>query len=205
MITGLWARTDLVPMDEILRRTDANTQMRVKSCIRKNKSEEIALGRFLARTVLARLLSVDYEEVLIRTDSNGRPYTDDGKHFISISHSKGYCIAVVSDNPVGCDIEEIKAFRGEAIKAFFTEEDFEYIKNAEEPDQTMTEIWCIKESIYKHKGQDYLKNNISLNDLKKVEEYYNLKIVVSSIEKMICVISHEDEVASLDSFISKWN
>ncbi|MBT8253926.1 MAG: 4'-phosphopantetheinyl transferase superfamily protein [Flavobacteriaceae bacterium] len=81
-------------------------------------------------------------------DKNGKPHLTDGK-YISISHSFNFSGIVVSDHPVGIDIERQR----EKIKRIvrkFSDYELNYL-NSDQSDyvRKLTVIWCIKESLYK--------------------------------------------------------
>ena len=81
-------------------------------------------------------------------DDWGKPFLKDGRH-ISISHSFCFSGVIISDHPVGIDIEMQRDKIGIIAKKFvgyeweyLTEDDPEYIRK-------LTLIWAIKESLYK--------------------------------------------------------
>ncbi len=81
-------------------------------------------------------------------DANGKPYLNDGKH-ISISHSFEFSGVIVSDKPIGIDIEMQRPKIAKIAKKFV---DYEFIyldKDATDYVRKLTVIWCIKESLYK--------------------------------------------------------
>ena len=94
------------------------------------------------------LRAFNYTDDDLYYDSNGKPHLKDGK-FISITHSFQYSGLIVSDHPVGIDIEKQRAKIGLIAKKFIDYE-FQYLNN-KDPHyvRKLTAIWCIKESLYK--------------------------------------------------------
>ena len=81
----------------------------------------------------------------------GKPHLDDHK-YISITHSYEFTAIIVSDAPVGIDIEKLREkIQRIAPKFIGYEEDL--VKQAGEPIETLTVIWGAKESMYKLYGK----------------------------------------------------
>ncbi len=94
------------------------------------------------------LRSVGYTDRDLYYDELGKPHLRDNS-FISISHSFGFSGIIVSDKPVGIDIEKkrekIKRIAGKFIdfeSSYLSEKAGTYVEK-------LTIIWCIKESLYK--------------------------------------------------------
>jgi 4'-phosphopantetheinyl transferase len=81
-------------------------------------------------------------------DNNGKPHLKDGKH-ISITHSFTFSGVIVSDKPVGIDIEKQREKIG-VIAHKFVDYEYNYLKPTDEDYiNRLTVIWGIKESLYK--------------------------------------------------------
>ncbi|WP_224485064.1 4'-phosphopantetheinyl transferase family protein [Robertkochia aurantiaca] len=78
-------------------------------------------------------------------DEQGKPHLTDGK-FISITHSFGYCGIIISDIPVGIDIEKQRE-KIRLIAHKFVDYEFSYL--TEDEIRRLTLVWCSKESLYK--------------------------------------------------------
>jgi len=78
----------------------------------------------------------------------GKPYLKDGK-YVSISHSFSFSGIIVSDNPVGIDIE-MQRDKIVKIAPKFVDYECEYLDTGNEDDiRKLTVIWAVKESLYK--------------------------------------------------------
>ena len=81
-------------------------------------------------------------------DANGKPHLKDDK-YISITHSFTFSGVIVSDNPVGIDIEMQRGKIAKIAKKFVYYE-FDYLdKDTDDYVRKLTVIWGIKESLYK--------------------------------------------------------
>ncbi len=97
-----------------------------------------------------------FGECVLGRLENGKPViiSPEG-YFISVSHSGEVTAAVISDTPVGLDIEEIREIDFEKIKkGFFSESDSEKISDL----ATFFEFWVKKEAESKVSGEGVFKN-----------------------------------------------
>lgn len=105
-------------------------------------------------------------------------------HF-SVSHS-GNCVAFVSDtSPIGIDTEIIADARIEIAKRFFSENEYKYILESENQNNTFYEVWTKKEAYVKFLGTglstplssfDVTNKNLSNNFYTKPISEYMLSI-----------------------------
>ena len=119
------------------------------------KKSEIQKKQFLAIRNIFKLLSIEDNEV--QYDQVGKPIFSQNK-ILSISHSGNYATVIISDKPVGIDIEKIsdKAMK---IKQKFLHIELNY--PLELNNKISLVYWNIKESIYKAvgiTGIDFKKN-----------------------------------------------
>lgn len=122
-------------------------------------------SQFLASRLLLHTLIPNAKIIY---DANGKPFPDDKKMHISLSHS-GNLIAIMTDSKhCGIDIETIGPKIEKIASKFLS--DKELIACAEEPVvQRMYVYWCVKEAIYKVEG----KKNVSLKSDIFVENVIN--------------------------------
>lgn len=72
----------------------------------------------------------------------------------NLSHSGNYVLCAFSDNhtaKVGCDLEEMRAFREPVARRFFCQREYEHIMGKEEKERTRLfyRYWVLKESFMK--------------------------------------------------------
>ena len=98
-------------------------------------------------------------------DQTGKPFLSNQKH-ISISHSHQFASIIVSDQPVGIDIEIqtekiIKIAKKFSLEVLNTKNEQNYI-------QKLTQIWAAKEAIFKIKNLKGIsfKDHIFVNPFK---------------------------------------
>lgn len=144
--------------------------------LEKMKSSKYIKG-FL--TVRKLLNSIDYSDSDLFYDAFGKPFLKDGKH-ISISHSHEFACIIISDNPVGIDIE----LKSEKILKNITllfDEDFilNFKGNQGETSTLNTFCWAIKEAIFKLIPE----NDVSFKD--------NISIEPFQINESSCVVKVE--------------
>lgn len=94
------------------------------------------------------LRAFGYEDSDLFYDENGKPHLKDGKQ-ISITHSFQFSAVIVSDGIIGIDIEKQRE-KIQVIAHKFIDYEYNYLdENAEDYINKLTEIWCVKESLYK--------------------------------------------------------
>jgi 4'-phosphopantetheinyl transferase EntD len=94
------------------------------------------------------LRSVGYSDQDLFYDENGKPHLKDGK-YISISHSYEYSGIIISEEPVGIDIEKQREKIAVIAKKFVSYE-FNYLSSStDDYVRKLTVIWGVKEALYK--------------------------------------------------------
>ncbi|MEM9679899.1 MAG: 4'-phosphopantetheinyl transferase superfamily protein [Bacteroidota bacterium] len=112
----------------------------------KDMKSEIHQRGFLSVRHLLR--DSGYTDQDLYYDDYGKPHLKDGKH-ISITHSFTFSGVIISDHPVGIDIE-MQRPKIAIIARKFVGYEFNYLKqDAEDYVRKLTVIWGVKESLYK--------------------------------------------------------
>ncbi|MBC9795407.1 4'-phosphopantetheinyl transferase family protein [Sinomicrobium weinanense] len=117
-----------------------------EKCLQRVGSMKSDIHRRGFLSVRQLLKIAGYEAEALFYDANGKPHLRDGKH-ISISHSFQFSAIIVSDFPVGIDVEKQRE-KITIIADKFVDYEFSYL-NESELVRKLTVIWCAKESMYK--------------------------------------------------------
>ncbi|WP_396156561.1 4'-phosphopantetheinyl transferase family protein [Flavobacterium sp.] len=158
------------------------------------KSESHQNGFLSVRKLLAE---AGYSDFDLYYDAYGKPHLEDGKH-ISISHSHGFSVIVISNVNIGADLEIIKE---KTLKLAPRYMDVSHLENLSESDQLTkaTVVWGIKESVFKIKNEigisfkdDIFESEFNLSDKKcSVELRFNtserFNIIFDFIENYVFV------------------
>lgn len=108
------------------------------------RSESRSIEWLSSRIMLLVLLG---EEKIIYNRKDGKPYLEDGTHYISISHTKNYAAILLHETaPVGIDIET-RSERVKKIASKFISED-EFIDPSQKTVHQLLH-WSAKESLFK--------------------------------------------------------
>ena len=73
-------------------------------------------------------------------------------HF-SLSHCREAAICVVSDRPVGADVESIRKYKESVARYTMNDEELHQIQHAERPDVEFVRLWTMKEALLKLSGE----------------------------------------------------
>ncbi len=135
-------------------------------------------GEILAKRMLKSLYDVDNPEIY--HDEKGKPFTDIEGVNLSISHSENMVVCVISENPVGIDVEKIKPFNYKLINKVCTDRESEYVlSDKDEKDILLRfyEVWTAKEGYFKREGTGITKfKSVDIFDLERkhfiVDDYF---------------------------------
>jgi phosphopantetheinyl transferase len=121
------------------------------------KSELHKRGFMSVRHLLAEAGYTDHD---LYYNSLGKPHLRDDKH-ISITHSYTFSAIIVSNQPVGIDIEMQRDKILRIANKFTTFEDYKTLANVDAVIRKLTIVWGAKESLYKlyaQEGLSFLKH-----------------------------------------------
>jgi len=130
-------------------------EQRRKSCL-KYKYELGRRQNLLAYMLLCKGLQKEYgitEPPVFEYEKHGKPHIigHPDIHF-SISHCKVAVACVISDNPVGIDIESLRPVKESVIRYSMNEKEAEQIQKAENPNREFIKFWTQKEAFLKQSG-----------------------------------------------------
>ena len=163
---------DLPTLSRNIKLTD-HCQQRINSM----KSELHQRGFMSVRHLLAKAGYTDHD---LYYNTAGKPNLQDGKH-ISITHSYTFSAIIVSDQPVGIDIEKQRDKILRIASKFTPIEEYLTLNSTEARVRKLTIVWGAKESIYKlyaQEGLSFLKHidvqDFSFDEKKTTAKvYYN--------------------------------
>ena len=139
-----------------------------------DKSKILSIeGEILLDTLLKDNYSIDYKDIEIKVNNNGKPLITNNNIFFNISHSFDYVITCISNNSIGVDIEKIRKTNINVIDQFATNKEKEYILSTNfDREKRLFSIYTLKEAYIKCKG-------LSLKNIKDVE-------FIIDNEKILC-------------------
>ena len=106
---------------------------------------------------------------------------------VTLSHSKEWLLAAVSDAPVACDIQEVRRFPLQAVKGFFSKEDYRFIESAADPDKVLCKLWCRRECFIKLFGPQHYSVGIPLCETKLLFQKYGIFFFEEQPEEGVCL------------------
>ncbi|MDQ7916272.1 4'-phosphopantetheinyl transferase superfamily protein [Mesonia sp. MT50] len=110
------------------------------------KSDLHRRGFMCIRHLLAAEGYVDHD---LYYDDHGKPHLKDGK-FISITHSFTFAGIIISDQPIGIDIEKQREKIMKIAHKFTPLKEYRTLANDDAIIRKLTIVWGAKESIYKY-------------------------------------------------------
>ena len=109
------------------------------------KSDLHRRGFMSIRHLLACFGYTDFD---LSYDQNGKPHLADGK-YISITHSYTFSAIIISDHPVGIDIEKQRSKILKIAHKFTTLAEYSTLANEDAIIRKLTIVWGTKEAVYK--------------------------------------------------------
>ena len=120
----------------------------------------------LAYQLLKQGLKEEYgisENPIFEYNEHGKPsIVGHPEICFNLSHCKEAAVCVVSDHPVGIDVESIREYRDSLVRYTMNDDEVRQIESSEHPDVAFIRLWTMKEAALKLIG-----TGIS-NDIKNV-------------------------------------
>ncbi len=124
------------------------------------------------------------ERPVFEYGEHGKPYISGRPdiHF-NISHCREAAVCVVSDRPVGIDVESVRSFKESLINYTMNENEIARIMKAESPDVEFIKLWTMKEAVLKLTGEGISRDlKTVLTGLEKIETTVNME------KKYVCSV-----------------
>jgi 4'-phosphopantetheinyl transferase len=152
VVLGIWHIEETVSdLASHLPAHEANTL--IKSIAHPQKCIETLAGRVLVKHLVAQ---AGKEYIGLSKTSENAPFFPNLACHVSISHTAEYAVATLHpESVVGIDIEQARAQIARIAPRLMSEEELDF---AGDDLQTLTLIWCAKETLYKiyrKKGLDF--------------------------------------------------
>lgn len=87
---------------------------------------------------------------------NGKPYFEEYPAVqFSLSHSGRFCMAAISPQAIGCDVEQERGDDLSLAKRFFTPEEYDFLAASGTAARAFARLWTRKESYMKALGEGF--------------------------------------------------
>ena len=139
-----------------------------------DKIQSVGIGILLKHAVETST-DFEYKNLKYATQKNGKPYFEGNPFYFSLSHSNDYAVCVISDTPVGIDIEFDKPLN-KKMQTRFAENILEWTKK--EAKGKLTGLGVLDKTedtfVYTHKKTDgYI---ITVCSDKKIDDFVEYNI-----------------------------
>jgi 4'-phosphopantetheinyl transferase len=164
-------------------------------------AQNCLLGDILARIEICCAMNFSNKQLEFATNSYGKPYlTNSANIHYNISHAGYYVTCVISDEPVGIDIECVKPVDIQVADRFFSQNELAYVLSSSNDlwIQRFFEIWTKKESRIKWEGKGLSKDlpTFSVLDSSKTSQVFYHQVYKN--ETTVChVCSNKQEAPTV--------
>lgn len=169
-------------LDEALK--DISEQRREQAL--KFKHEQGQRLCVLAYKLLKKGLQQEYgitENPIFEYNEHGKPsIVGHPEIYFNLSHCKEAVVCVISDKPVGVDVESIREYKESLVRYTMNDEEIREIEPSENPAATFIRLWTMKEATMKLIG-----TGIS-NDMKTVIDTTKYKYTTVERQQYIYTI-----------------
>lgn len=141
---------DPLSAPELLDKLPKERQQRIHNMKQENSRKQSMGVGLLLQKVLA-LYHMQESQVFI--GEHGKPMID-GLEF-SLSHSGNFAVCVISERPVGCDVERLREAPKGVASRYYSNREQTYLSgfDGEEYDKAFFRLWTMKESYVKMTGE----------------------------------------------------
>lgn len=136
----------------------------------KQNADNMLIGEILTKVAIKQTFGIDIAKQKFDCTKYGKPYLSDypDAHF-NISHSGKYVVCVVSDKPVGIDVQEIGKYNFDVARRICNAKELKQIENSEDKVPEFTKLWTQKEAVLKMIG-----TGIAYGDIKNCLDKHNV-------------------------------
>ncbi|MEG0927535.1 4'-phosphopantetheinyl transferase family protein [Chryseobacterium sp.] len=167
------------------------------------------LGDLIIRTILCKHYGLKNDEIQYEYQEFGKPFLPNHPHFhFNISHSGDWVVGVVSNHPIGIDIEKITEVKEDLASLALCTEEHQKLQALNEMDQNLFffKLWTLKESYVKAIGTGLSEGlntlEITINN-ENIRMKKNEKPVQAYFETMELQQGHQLSLCSLSKNLYK--
>ena len=119
----------------------------------KQNADNMLIGEILAKVAIKKTFGIEIKMQEFTCNEYGKPYLSNypDVHF-NISHSGQYVACVVSDKPVGIDIQKISEYNPAVAKRVCTGQELKRIESSDDKSSEFIKLWSQKEAVLKMYG-----------------------------------------------------
>lgn len=145
--------------------------------------ENYIVRKYLLRQLLSKFLHQPPEEITYFKIANKKPAVAELQ--FNTSHTKGYVVIAISDQPIGIDIEYLNPDFNypEILTQCFNSEELDFIKKGKDPLLNFYTLWTRKEALIKATGEGLIENIDKIASIGQSFERNNIIFKMDSFKK----------------------
>ncbi len=141
-------------VDDLLSRVEPTKEVRLRRFVRQEDKLRGLFADLLIRDLIMQRTGLKNEEIEFFTNQYGKPFLKgmDDVQF-NLSHSGNWVVAVIDDQKVGIDIEQIQSIDLDIAKHYFSESEHKDLMRHGDRLAYFFTLWSLKESYIKILGE----------------------------------------------------
>lgn len=157
LLLCIWNTTESLDVLLKIKQVSGTDTLALNSISHESRKKEW----LVARIVLEEL--TEKKDARIIYDKHHKPFLENSKQHISISHSHSVLAVIIGDTETGIDIELVKSTVAKVQEKYMSASELSSLQEENQIEQ-LTVYWCAKESLYKVYGKKELgfKENLMI-------------------------------------------
>lgn len=147
-------KLDVQAFETLLTIISPEKRAAIQGYFREEDQLRSLIGELLIRKVLMDRCGLQNADIRFMLTPNGKPMLVGAEHLhFNVSHAGDWVVCAIDKQPIGIDVEKVKAANLAVSRSFFTEKEHLDICHAADPNERFFDYWTLKESFIKHSGK----------------------------------------------------
>ena len=141
--------------EEILKQMMIHLPPNYRRKVELSRKKETKVQRTIAYMLLKYCVTEEYPGEKtgdFSYEEHGKPFIEGVGYHFNLTHTKSAAACVISDMPVGIDIQDIITDEKKVMKKACCAAEIKRLAESEDPRREFTKLWTLKEAYVKQKG-----------------------------------------------------
>ena len=157
LLLSIWNTTESLDQLLKIKQVSGTDTLALNSISQESRKKEWLVARIVLEELTGK------KDARIIYDKHHKPFLENSKQHISISHSHSVLAVIIGDTETGIDIELVKPTVAKVQEKYMSVSELRSLQKENQIEQ-LTVYWCAKESLYKLYGKKEMafKENLTI-------------------------------------------